>query len=91
MAVRETDAFEQLGAHFGLQSRVPHDLRRTPVQYVLGGGILSLRIERIGLRENVDQKCGHLLCPIALLRGRLASQLDTMILPERDARDERKA
>ncbi len=89
--IGEADAFEQLGADLGLQSEVAEDFRRAAIEQVLGGGLVTLRVERIGLRKHVDEECRHLLSAIALLRGCLARQFDPVVLPQGDARDDRQA
>ena len=46
--------------------------------------------ERVGLREHIDQEGRYLLRAIALLRRRIARQLDAVVLPQRDAGDQRE-
>ena len=81
--IGEADALEKLSAHLRLQAQIAADFFRAPIQQILGGRFLALRIEGIGLREYVHQERRHLLRPVALLRGGLARQFNAMILPER--------
>ncbi len=87
--VGKPDAFEKLRAHLGLQVQIARDFRRAPIQAApWRSASLPWAVERIGLREHVHQEGRHLLRTVALLRRRLARQLDPMVLPQRHAGDE---
>src|SRR5271167_929200 len=85
--VGKPNALEQLRAHFRVQSGIARDLVGAAIKQVLGGGLAALGVERIRLRENVDQERRYLLRAVALLGGCVARQRNAVVLPQRDAGD----
>ena len=80
--IGEADALEKLSAHLRLQTQIAADFFRAPIQQILGGRLLALCIERIGLRKYIHQERRYLLRPVALHGGGLARQFNAMILPQ---------
>ena len=73
----------------GCRFKLPLIFSAPLIQQVLGGGYLSLRVERIRLREHVHHEGRHLLRPVALERGGVARHQNAVIFPERYAGDQR--
>ena len=90
-AVGETDTFQQLGADFRLQNQVVFDFFGALVQQILGGRFLALGVEGVGLRKDVDHERRNLLRPIPLEGRRIAREQNAVVLPKRDAGDQRQA
>ena len=74
--VSEADAFEQLSTNLGLEIDIARDLGRASIEQLLGGGLMPLCVERIGLRKYVHQERRDLLGAITL--GAVASRASSM-------------